>query len=102
MSNFIHIDPDLLRDVATNLQGTIDALDVVDRAMSKIHGEMPDAWRSAYTDVYLEKMEDVRKKVFKTKTEIENIQSGLRGTARRAEELEKQQTQILTSKSSSE
>lgn len=100
MSSSIHINPKLLREVASNLQSTVEALNVVNNAMKKVHNEMPSAWQSGYTDMYLEKMEEVRAKVKATQIEVENIQAGLRNTAQRVETLEKQQTQILTSGSS--
>ena len=85
----LNIDPSLLRSVANNLSKTLLTFEVIIRNMSRIEQEIPSAWTSEYTDMYLEKFNEVKGKVQTTKDNLSNIQSGLLRAATQVEDLER-------------
>ena len=91
----LNINPSLLRTVANNLNRTLQNFAVVIGNMSRIEQDIPSAWKSGYTDMYLEKFSEVKRKVQTTKNDLASIQTGLYATARKVEDLERSLIQTL-------
>ena len=93
----IDVDVKVVRDVSGGLVKDAASIDEIIEELNKIEEEIREAWKSRYTEEYIECLTDIRKKLIKIHDSVVDISSSLNKTADSVERTEQKLNNIFTS-----
>ena len=92
----IDIDVKVVRDVSSGLVNDAQSIDDIIYELTKIEEEIRDAWKSQYTEEYIENITSTRRRLQNIHDSVINISGSLTKTADSVEETERNLNRIFS------